>query len=62
MTRQRHTFLDVQEILRVWIEDAEATIQFSTSRENIKDPAYATRVRELKVNLPKAKRALKELN
>lgn len=61
MTHPRRTFMDVTQILRDWIDDSDATIRRSTHREHLTDAAMQAHVRELKRNLPKAKKALREL-
>lgn len=61
MTRQRHTFTDVVQILQQWIADAEGTVRRSTSREHFEDVAMQANSKELERNLPKAKAALREL-
>lgn len=62
MTHPRRTFLDVAAILRQWVEDAEGTIRQSKQHQYYGNPVVREHVRELKMNLPKAKRALRELN
>lgn len=62
MTRTRHTFSDVTQILQGWIEDAENTLLMATRRENLHSAAWQEKVREIRLNLPKARKALKALH